>query len=224
MPFNIRSFFSSWWKIALAIIALIALILALIGLLFLRSAKNDPLSSINTSAPKFEVSTKDNFWIGSANPKVTIIEFADFGCSFCKKEFPIIRALSVKYKNDVRVIFKDYPVVTEHSALLAHSARCAGEQGLFWPMHDKLFLNQGADTEEGMAELAKQVGADEARYKTCMETDKFFPRIQADFEEGEKLGLTGTPTWFINGYRVAGDVPLKTFEEIIGYFLENNSE
>jgi protein-disulfide isomerase len=102
------------------------------------------------------------------------------------------------------------------------AARCAGEQGLFWVMHDKLFQNQGVTEIEGLVELANQVGADTNKFSSCMAKEKYLTEIQKDFSEGQSLGLTGTPIWFINGYKISGDIPHDTFIQIIENLLKNN--
>ena len=169
----------------------------------------------------FETSlgNKDNYWLGTADAKVTIVEFSDFACPFCKNSYPKIRALGIKYKNNVKIIFRDYPL-KENSLDLAMAGRCAGEQGFFLPMHDKLFQNQGIYQKDGLIELANQIGADTKRFSGCMESKKYLAMIRKDFSDGELLEISGTPAWFVNGYKIEGDVPMGTWEEIINKFLK----
>lgn len=169
---------------------------------------------------KFEMDKGENFWIGSANPKVTIVEFADFTCSYSQESFRKIRELGIKYNQDVKIIFRDFPLRQEYSTDLALAARCAGEQGLFWPMHDKLFQNQGVSTAAGAEALAFQAGADMARYRTCITSSKYLPQIQKDILDATSAQVAGTPTWFINGYKLEGDIPMETWEEIIQKFIK----
>ena len=159
--------------------------------------------------------TKDSYWLGSDKPKVTIIEFGDFACPHCEEAFPTIREISVKYKDDIKFIWRDYPVVADYSALLALSARCAGEQGLFWPMHDKLFQNQGVSTADQLSILANQIGADLTRYNDCVNKQKYLAQIQKDLTDGQSFEISGTPTYFINGYKVEGNMPYDMFVKII---------
>ncbi len=163
---------------------------------------------------KYAAEGADNYWIGSAKPKVTIVEFADFACYYCKNSFSKIREISVKHQDDVKIIFRDYPM-HEESLDLAMAGRCAGEQGLFWLMHDKLFQNQGLSEKQQLINLAEQIGADIVKFSQCLNSDKYVSQIQKDYADGEKLGVTGTPTWFINGYRVKGDVPYELFLEMV---------
>jgi len=155
-----------------------------------------------------------NYWIGASNPKITIVEFVDFSCPLCKNSFTKIREISLKYKKDVKIIFRDYPMY-EHSLDLAMAARCAGEQGLFWLMHDKLFQNQGMYEKNQLSELANQIGADVNKFNNCFTNKKYLSDIKNDFTDAEKLEVAGTPTWFINGAKVAGDIPYGLFVEIV---------
>jgi len=173
---------------------------------------------IQLGGPKYDVSTKDDYWFGSPNPKVTIIEFSDFACPNSISSFTAIRELATLYQKDIKLVFKDYPQF-ESSLDLANAARCAGEQGLFWPMHDKLFENPGIATKEAILEAAKQIGADENRVKTCFEAQKYQVHIKNDAQEAENLGLSGTPTWIINGYMVKGDIPFSVWDRLIKQLL-----
>lgn len=217
-----KPWFKKWWGVFLIVLFTIALIL-LVAFAFL-IVNITKLAKIQTSAPKIissEILGDDNYWIGSAKPRVTIVEFADFACPHCKNTFPVVRELSLKYKDDVKIIFRDFPVISESSGDLAMAARCAGEQGFFWVMHDKLFLNQGITTNSELKELAKQTGVNTYKFNQCLESKKYLDKIQKDLTDGGNLGVTGTPTWFINGEKIAGDIPLSGFENIIKNILNN---
>ena len=150
---------------------------------------------------------------------MTIIEFSDFACPNSKNSFSTIRELVIKYNKDVKLVFKDYPQFDE-SLDLANGARCAGEQGLFWLMHDKLFLNQGINTAAGILEAAREIGADTGRFQTCFDSLKYQELIKNDAQEGQRISLSGTPTWIINGYMVYGDIPLPIWEKLINQMIE----
>jgi protein-disulfide isomerase len=123
--------------------------------------------------------------------------------------------VGLRYSDKVKHIYRDFPALGENSVNLALAARCAGEQGLFWPMHDKLFQNQGVSTPKELLELANQIGADTVKYELCYSQKKYLNLIQKDFLDGETLGVNGTPTWFINGQKIEGDIPLNIFTQII---------
>lgn len=164
---------------------------------------------------------QESYWMGAAKPKITIVEFADFACPYCQKSFGKIREIGLKYGKDVKIIFRNYPM-HENSLNLAMAARCAGEQGLFWLMHDKLFLNQAAAENPDLAKFANQIGADLNKFNSCMANGKYLELIKKDAADGEELGVTGTPTWFINGNKVEGDIPYNLFIEIIEKLIKNS--
>jgi len=161
-----------------------------------------------------KIEGENDYWIGSSNPKVTIVEFSDFACPLSKSSFSKLREISLTEK-DVKIIYRDYPVISEYSANLSLAARCAGEQGFFWLMHDKLFLNQGVKEESEIIEMAKQIGVNTARFEVCYNNRKYWSQIQKDLTDGEELNIQGTPTLFFNGQKLEGDAPLETLKQII---------
>lgn len=233
LEINNKAWYKKWWGIlAISALTIILALIVALGFYILDLAKkiksgNMPTDlllsqNINQENYKIALGNNDNYWFGSANPQVTIVEFADFSCPFCQKSYLTIREISIKYKNNVKIIFRDFPVRDESSMTLAMAARCAGEQGLFWAMHDKLFQfqkSEGIYSNADLINLVKQIGADTEKFKTCLEAEKYLTPIQKDFSDGELLGIKGTPTWFINGYMLSGDIPLNTWEQIINKFL-----
>lgn len=224
-----KSWYKKWWGVFLIIIGSLILInLVAFGFYvwgMTKDINNGGDAQINQTIKYSDldketikkIEGENNYWIGSANPKITIVEFADFNCSFCKNSFPTIRELGLKYKDSVKIIFRDMPLL-DGSVDLALAARCAGEQGLFWPMHDKLYLNQGVNSLEKLYELANQIGADNTSFQNCFKGKRYLSQINKNFSDGQELGITGTPTWFINGVMVKGDIPSATWEEIINQF------
>ena len=184
------------WKIIIIFIVLVCLSFAFAGLFYLSSLIS-------------------NYWLGSANPKIVIIEFADFACPYCRESFSKIREIGIKYKKDVKIIYKDFPVLTDYSTNLALAGKCAGEQGMFWIMHDKLFLNQGVSTKTEIFELANQIGLENIQFRTCFNSKKYIKEIEQDLQIGKELEITGTPSWFINGEKIEGDIPYDIFIQII---------
>jgi len=220
MENNLKPWLKTWWgRLVVLFITIILVFLVAAGFFFYDGIKgaikeqSDGL--IKLSGQTYPAADNDHYWLGSAKAKITIVEFGDFACPVCEKEYSVIREISQKYKNEVKFIWRDYPVVAEYSALLALAGRCAGEQGLFWPMHDKLFQNQGVNTIDQLNILANQIGADMARFNNCFTKQKYLTQIQKDLNDGQTFGLSGTPTFFINGYKVEGDVPYDTFVKII---------
>lgn len=153
--------------------------------------------------------------LGPNNAKVIIVEFGDFACPLCQNSYTKIREISQKYKNDVKIIFRNFPVY-EEAIPLAMAGQCAGEQGLFWLMYDKLYQNQGDINIDNIESLAEKIGADTDKFMNCLETNKYLDVIKKDYTDAETLNISGTPTWFINGYKIQGDMPYELFDKIIG--------
>lgn len=181
-------------------------------------------SSINNydEQTRKKIEGENNPSFGSTNPKVTIVEFSDFACPFCKASFPAIREVGLKYQENVKVIFRDWPG-HEYSLPLALAAYCSGEQGKFWEMHDKLFQNQsdtfGKDKNQ-LAALAQQLGIYNEDFQTCFDSQKYLPQIKKNYIDSEILGVAGTPTWFINGTKIEGELSSADLEKIISPYLQ----
>ncbi len=159
--------------------------------------------------------------LGTSDPKVTIVEFSDFACPFCKASFPGLREVSVKYKDSVKIIFRDWPG-HDSSLNLAMAAYCAGEQNKFWEMHDKLFQNQSdtfGNDKNQLAALAQQLGVYNQEFQTCFDQQKYLPQIQKNFTDSELLAVAGTPTWFINGEKIEGELSVSDLEKLIAPYL-----
>lgn len=223
-----KPWYKKWWGIILIIIGTFILISIVAFGFYVASiikTLNNPLEIQNISYQdideevRIKIEGEDNYWIGSANPKITIVEFSDFNCPYCRNSFSKMREISIKYKNDVKVIFRDLPLL-DNSTNLHLAGRCAGEQGLFWLMHDKLFQNQGITNLEEVYSIANQIGVDNNKFKSCLNSNKYINKIQKDFTDAEDLKVTGTPTWFINGQKIEGDIPYSVFAQIIDRLLE----
>jgi protein-disulfide isomerase len=224
-----KPWYKKWWALTLLVLFILFLfMLSVIGFFVYDILKNDyllndPRVSVPTeNLNQYIYGTDDNYWTGTKQPKITIVEFSDFACPYCKETFPKIREISKKYQNEVKVIFRDYPIVSEYSDDLALAGRCAGEQGLFWVMHDKLFLNQGINEIDALFNLAGQIGADQTKFEKCFNDEKYIASIQKDYDDGIALNITGTPTWFINGVRIEGNIPYDIFINIIEDILKEN--
>ena len=164
-----------------------------------------------------EVSTDGAPFKGAAAAPVTIVEFQDFHCPFCKRVQGTIGELLARYGDKVKVVHRDFPIDSLHpQARKGHeAARCANEQGKFWAYHDKLYENAPKASPEQLKAFAREGGLDLPAFEQCLASGKYRTAVQKDVEEGQRLGVTGTPTFFINGRQLTGDQPLETFAQAV---------
>jgi protein-disulfide isomerase len=151
---------------------------------------------------------------GPAGAPVTVVLFSDFQCPYCKKVEPTLAALEKDYPGKVRVVWKNFPLDIHPAARLAAAAALAAHvQGKFWAMHDRLLDNQQALDRVTLEGYAREIGLDPVRFRTAL--DSLDPVVDRDVKLGLALGVTGTPTAFVNGRRVTGAYPLATFKELV---------
>lgn len=231
MPNSNKKWYGRWWGILLLFFLAIFLAFFLAtGIYIFQTVRaigaghivnpNSIKIGSSTNAQVYNIDTTGNYTLGAKKPKVTIIEFADYACPYSKAAEPKIRAIVLKHMNEVQLVYKDFAWVSENSPELAMSARCAGDQGAFWEMHDQLFANQGITTEKEVLDLAQKIGLDVMKLGDCLNKAKYMNQVKKDIVAGDDAGVQGTPTWFINGYRVTGDLPEGMLETLIEKLLK----
>ncbi len=177
-----------------------------------------------TSAPTTSVQTlvpPHAPFLGSATAKITIVEFADFECPYCAASVYPIRQVLAAYPNDVRLVFRHFPIASAHplAETLANASLCAHDQGYFWPLHDRLYQEQESLSYERLLSLARSVGIDVNRMETCMNSGQFADALRQDFTDAVALGSRGTPTWMVNGQKIEGALPFEAWQRIIDSLL-----
>lgn len=168
--------------------------------------------------PTFPVEIGNAPFAGGKDAKVTIVEYSDFQCPFCAKGADLLKEIKKKYGDKVKVGFKNFPLpFHNHAEKAAVASLCANEQGAdsFWKMHDAMFAHQDALDPEGLKATAKKLGLKTDAFDKCLVENKYLAQVQADIEEGKKLKVKSTPTFFINGQLINGAQPLDVFSEII---------
>jgi protein-disulfide isomerase len=155
---------------------------------------------------------------GADDATVTIVEFSDFQCPFCARATEPVEQILQKYPEDVKVYFLHFPLTTIHpnAKPAAIASECAHRQGQFWPMHDKMFENQQALTRENFEEWASEIGLDVAAFQACLDDEAVAERVDADMAMGEKAGVGGTPSFFINGVQHQGIPSPAVIEGYVG--------
>lgn len=154
---------------------------------------------------------------GPATAPVTIVKFEDFHCPYCKRVQSTLSQLLARYGDKLKIVHRDFPLENLHpGAHRAHEAgRCADAQGRFWPYHDLLYANSPKTSPEELKAYGRDAGLDLPAFELCLESGTTAAAVDADVEQGNQLGLTGTPSFFINGRLVSGAQPLENFVEII---------
>ncbi len=162
------------------------------------------------AGPLKEVGASDHIQ-GAKNAKVTLVEYSDFQCPFCQRHLPAVQQALKDYPNDVRVVYRHYPLSFHPEAQKsAEAAECAAKLGgndAFWKMHDELFANQATLSRSLYTELAKKLGLNTTNFDKCVDSGETAARITSDLNEGTKAGVEGTPATFVNGALISGAVP-----------------
>lgn len=183
-----------------------------------------PNQPAQPSAPaKVDVDTGHLPVLGNKNAKVTVIEFGDFQCPFCEKWFTDVEASLIKdYVNTgkVKFAFRHFAFLGDESTWAAEASECANEQGKFWEYHDYLYKNQGPERSGTFAKdklkgFAQALSLDTAKFNSCLDSDKYAKNVTDDQAAGQKAGVKGTPTTFVNGQTVVGAQPYSAFKVIL---------
>ena len=174
-----------------------------------------------TSAPvtdgEFDVTTTDDPSLGSSDARVTIVEFADFQCPYSQEASYMMRELAEKYPKDVYYVYRDFPLADIHSLAetAAQAGECAQDQGKFWEYHDKIYQNQTSLTEDAFGDFAREINLDIDQFTDCLSSGRHKDEVAEDLQAGIDAGVRGTPTFFINGNRIAGSIPAEVMEAIV---------
>ncbi len=208
MPSRPPKFFS-------AIIILLGLLT--FGVFYLYNRRLAPPAPVNeaptNSAPTLSLTNKPTITIadpsfGSLTAKVTIVEFADYRCPHCGTTNMEIKKILATYPNDVRLVWKDFPFLPPLDITwLAHqAARCAERQSKFWEYHDILLANQDKFSKDFFLNAAKTLNLEATQFQNCLDNGETKPLVTRAFDEGQALGVDGTPFFFINGEKFVDEI------------------
>jgi protein-disulfide isomerase len=165
--------------------------------------------------------------LGAPTASVTIVEFSDFQCSFCRKfwadTLPQLKETNIK-KGQARFIYRHFAILGKFSEQAAMAAECAGEQGKFWEYHDRLFANQGgmAFTQSKLEQYGRELGLNAANFNRCLTREKYRKKVEGETAVAASLGARGTPTFFVNGRLMVGAQPFEMFRAIVEEALKAN--
>ena len=161
---------------------------------------------------------------GPANAPVTIVLYDDFQCPYCAKLEPVLKQVEALYPNQVRFVFKNFPLRMHNNAKPAALAALAAErQGKFWEFHDQLFANYNRLSPGKIEEIAKSLQLDLERFKKDQADPALLKQIDSDSNEAQQLGARGTPTVFLNG-RLMRERSLEGFRTAIDQLLQKQTQ
>ena len=181
-----------------------------------------PVAAAAAQAPtRLEVSVDDDPVLGPADAPITIVEFSDFNCPYCEKwHVETFEPLLAAYPDQIRFVYRDFPITSAESLVAAQAAQCAGDQDAYWPFHDAL-LSGGLDLgRQAYEEYATRLGLNVQALLACIDSEKYRSEVESDARYAASLGASGTPTFFINGLPLVGAQPLAQFQAVIDQELE----
>ena len=155
---------------------------------------------------------------GPENAPVTIVEFSDFQCPYCGREYPVVERVMKEYDGKVRLVFRHFPLEFHPFAQKAAEAgACAADQGgeKFWKLHDRMFTNQQKLAVDDLKGYAKELGLDSSRFEKCLDSGEKRALVEADEKAGQEAGVSGTPAFFVNGVFINGAVPYEQFKDAV---------
>lgn len=172
--------------------------------------------NVMLAPPRFKVDSGNHPWSGGKAAPVTIVEFSDFQCPYCRAAESSVKEVRAKYGDRVKFVYEDFPLgFHEHAMDAARAARCAGEQDKFWQYHDALFADQAKLAVADLKSKAAKLGLDSKKFAACFDQGTPDAAIKADQAQGESLGVSGTPTFFINGRELTGAQSPDRFAAVI---------
>jgi len=154
--------------------------------------------------------------VGPTDAPIIMVEWSDYQCPFCKRAAPTVEQILTEYKGQIRFVYRDYPLPFHKQAMPASfAAHCAEDQGKFWEYHNNLFNAPGDLTEADLSKRATDLGLDAKAFGACMDAKKSEALINAAYNDGAAVGVTGTPAFFINGRMLVGAQPVEQFRNVI---------
>lgn len=204
----------------------VACLVALFGIYTLTSNKDsETKDNSNKSGTSAALS---NHVLGQNQKKVVLVEYGDYQCPACGQYYPIVKQLTTDYEKDIQFQFRNFPLQSIHPNARAGSraAEAAGKQGKYWEMHDLLYQQQDSwSTSSNAASIfegyAKQLKLNLTQYRTDFASDAVNDTINADLKEGNRLGVSGTPTFFLQGKKLENPQTLDAFKKVIDQAIKD---
>ncbi|HUE98639.1 MAG TPA: DsbA family protein [Anaerolineales bacterium] len=166
---------------------------------------------------RYDIPTGNAYAIGPVDAPITIVEFSDYQCPFCRRwHDEVYGPLLAAYPDKIRLVYRHLPLTSIHPDAFsaAEAAMCAGEQDAFWPFHEKLFSSESLGNNT-YVQYAQDLGLNMTTFEACLSDHKYQQAVEADSNFAVNLGIRSTPTFFINGLAVVGAQPLEVFKQVI---------
>lgn len=165
---------------------------------------------------------------GDPKAPVTIVEFGDYQCPFCRRFFVEVEPQIIEEyveTGKVKLVYRDFPLRSAHPAAqeAAEAANCAGDQGAYWEFHDLAYQRQEQLGLEAYLQWAGELRLDGDQFRSCIDAGTYQSEVDSDFQEGVQAGVTGTPTFFVNGQKIVGPQPFAVFQSAIESFLNEET-
>jgi protein-disulfide isomerase len=161
--------------------------------------------------------TADDHVQGPADAPVTVVEYGDYECPYCRGAFRDVQEMLGEYRGQIRFVFRNFPIpqLHPHAAQAAQAAEAAAVQGKFWPMYELLLQPDARLDTDSLLSFAEGLGLDVPRFAEDLAEQRYAARIESDVQEGLRNGVNATPKFYVNGQRVDGKVPLEHLEELV---------
>jgi protein-disulfide isomerase len=182
-----------------------------------RLAKDIPVT-VKFEPYRLEFDNRRSPDMGSSSAAVTLVEFSDFQCPFCRQFSGTLKKVADKYGDRVRIVYRQFPIASIHpyAVKAAEASLCAHDDGKFWEFHDALFADQAHLSLEDLKSVASRVGVNRKAFDACVDGAVYASKVASDIREGERAGVTGTPAIFVNGVEVRGGaVPFETVMQAV---------
>jgi len=181
-------------------------------------AVNDTQVNINQDLKRYDIPTDGDPSIGPENAPITLVEFSDYQCPYCERWYKdVYSRLLVDYKDKIRFVYRDFPLYSIHPEAqpAAEAADCAGEQDAYWQFHDALFSRKNGLDASAYTMYASELGLNVDQFTKCVSERRYKSEVDSDFEFASNLGVSSTPTFFMNGIAIVGAQPYEVFKQVI---------
>jgi protein-disulfide isomerase len=204
-----------WVPIAVGVVSVLVVVIGVFAL----SGSEQTLD-----VTKDNLVREDSQVLGNKDAKVVIVEFSDFQCPACRAAHPIVKQVAKEYGDKILFVYRHFPLISAHPFAIkaAEAAEAAGEQGKFWEYHNILFDNQENLKTDDLKKYAEQLGLDMTKFNDALDSGKFKEKVTNDLDEGQALGVSATPTFFINNEKHQGVLDFNQFKKIIEEELSTN--